>query len=155
MFVFCSVMLPLGDLYVCLLASTVLLLNHLHPQFYSLVLFPFQQDYEHELICHTEREKFVVPVHAIGARAILDFPDDVHFPTCAVKYPNSRTLLIRNIGNRDAKFTLETEKYVFCFGFWSLFVCFVIFSVCNSIIMEHIFSSVNLLPLCFPFLPQN
>ena len=70
------------------------------------------QDYEHELICVTEREKFIVPVRAIGARAILDFPDDVHFPICPVKYPNNRTLLIRNIGNREAKFTLETEKSV-------------------------------------------
>lgn len=69
-----------------------------------------KKDYNHELICHTEREKFVVPVNAIGARGILDFPDDVHFSTCPVKYPNSRTLLIRNIGNRDAKFTLDAEK---------------------------------------------
>ncbi|XP_070194710.1 hydrocephalus-inducing protein homolog isoform X4 [Littorina saxatilis] len=69
-----------------------------------------KKDYEHELIGITEREKFVIPVHAIGARAILDFPDDIHFPACAVKYPNSRTLLIRNIGNREAKFTVQTEK---------------------------------------------
>lgn len=43
------------------------------------------QDYTHELICITEREKFLVPVRAIGARAILDFPDEVNFGTCPVK----------------------------------------------------------------------
>ena len=45
----------------------------------------FSQDYTHELICITEREKFLVPVKAIGARAILDFPDEISFGTCPVK----------------------------------------------------------------------
>lgn len=36
-------------------------------------------------MCVTEREKFVVPVRAIGARALLDFPDKVNFPTSPVK----------------------------------------------------------------------
>ena len=45
----------------------------------------FFQDYTHELICITEREKFLVPVRAIGARAVLDFPDEVNFGTCPVK----------------------------------------------------------------------
>ena len=43
------------------------------------------QDYTHELICITEREKFLVPVKAVGARAILDFPDEISFGTCPVK----------------------------------------------------------------------
>lgn len=43
------------------------------------------QDYEHELVCITEREKFVVPVKAIGARALLDFPDEIHFSAAPVK----------------------------------------------------------------------
>ncbi len=33
----------------------------------------------------TEREKFIVPVQAIGARALLDFPDDVKFSAAPVK----------------------------------------------------------------------
>ena len=44
-----------------------------------------KKDYTHELICITEREKFLVPVKAIGARAILDFPDEINFGTCAIK----------------------------------------------------------------------
>ena len=71
------------------------------------------QDYNHELVCITEREKFVVPVKAIGSRAVLDFPDNVHFPPGPVKYTHSRTYLVRNIGNREAKFTLTAEKYVY------------------------------------------
>ncbi|XP_053402100.1 hydrocephalus-inducing protein homolog isoform X11 [Mercenaria mercenaria] len=68
------------------------------------------KDYMHELVCITEREKFIVPVRAIGARAVLDFPDEINFPIGPVKYSNTKTLLIRNIGNREAKFTMKCEK---------------------------------------------
>ena len=47
-----------------------------------------RKDYTHELICITEREKFVIPIKSIGARAILDFPDEVNFSTVPVKVPN-------------------------------------------------------------------
>ena len=73
------------------------------------------QDYRHDLICHTEREKFIVPVYATGVRGILDFPDEIHFSVCPVKYSNTKSLLIRNIGNGDAKFKLEVKGLViFC-----------------------------------------
>lgn len=68
-----------------------------------------KKDYNHELVCITEREKFIVPVRAIGARAILDFPDNIHFPAGPVKHTRSKTLLVRNIGNSEAKFTLSAE----------------------------------------------
>lgn len=58
----------------------------------------------------TEREKFLVPIKCIGARAILDFPDEIFFPIGAVKNLNTKVLLIRNIGNKDAIFSLEVEK---------------------------------------------
>jgi len=61
----------------------------------------------------TEREKFVVPVCAIGARAILDFPDEISFPAGPVKHTQSRVLLVRNIGNADATFSLTVHKYVY------------------------------------------
>ncbi|XP_069113582.1 hydrocephalus-inducing protein homolog isoform X2 [Argopecten irradians] len=69
-----------------------------------------KKDYNHELVCITEREKFIVPVKAIGSRAILDFPDNIVFPVGPVKNTMSRTLLIRNIGNKEAKFTLSVDK---------------------------------------------
>ena len=75
-----------------------------------IVSFLCFQDYSHELVCITEREKFIVPVKAIGARAILDFPDNIHFPAGPVKYGHSKTLLVRNIGNAEAKFTMIAQK---------------------------------------------
>ena len=46
---------------------------------------PPPKDYDHELVCITEREKFVLPVKAIGSRALLDFPDEIHFSAAPVK----------------------------------------------------------------------
>ncbi|XP_078527074.1 hydrocephalus-inducing protein homolog isoform X2 [Lissotriton helveticus] len=68
------------------------------------------KDYFHELTCITEREMFVVPIRAIGARAILDFPDELNFSTCPVKYNSQKTLLIRNIGKREARFELDVPS---------------------------------------------
>ena len=68
------------------------------------------QDYSHELVCITEREKFIVPVRAIGARAILDFPDEINFPIGPVKYPSTKTILVRNIGNKEGKISLSVDK---------------------------------------------
>jgi hydrocephalus-inducing protein len=70
------------------------------------------QDYNHELIVTTEREKFVVPIKCIGSRAILDFPDEINFSTNPVKNQNTKVSLVRNIGNRDAKFSLKAERYI-------------------------------------------
>ncbi|XP_073785286.1 hydrocephalus-inducing protein homolog isoform X1 [Danio rerio] len=74
------------------------------------ILFTPQEnkDYIHSVICVTEREKFEVPIRAIGPRAILDFPDSLHFLVCPVKCLSQRTLLVRNIGNCEAKFKLST-----------------------------------------------
>lgn len=33
----------------------------------------------------TEREKFIVPVHGLGRRAVLDLPDEIHFNGAPVK----------------------------------------------------------------------
>ncbi|KAM6409238.1 hydrocephalus-inducing protein homolog [Rhynochetos jubatus] len=68
------------------------------------------KDYCHQLTCITEREEFIVPIRAIGARAILDFPDQVNFSTCPVKYSTQKTLLVRNIGNREARYCINTQS---------------------------------------------
>uniref|UniRef100_A0A8C3Q1J6 HYDIN protein n=1 Tax=Chrysolophus pictus TaxID=9089 RepID=A0A8C3Q1J6_CHRPC len=70
----------------------------------------FPQDYFHQLTCITEREKFVVPIRAIGARAILDFPDQLNFSVCPVKHSTHRTLLVRNVGNREARYHISTHS---------------------------------------------
>ena len=78
---------------------------------YSLLCLAMQ-DYIHRVICVTEREKFEVPIRAIGARAILDLPDRLHFPISPVKCTAQKTLLVRNIGNCEAKFQLSTCRLV-------------------------------------------
>ncbi|XP_040437218.1 hydrocephalus-inducing protein-like [Falco naumanni] len=78
---------------------------------FHIVFTPSEnKDYFHELICITEREKFVVPIRAIGARAILDFPDQVNFSACPVKYSTQKTLLVRNVGNRVARYCISTQS---------------------------------------------
>ncbi|XP_053911597.1 hydrocephalus-inducing protein homolog, partial [Cuculus canorus] len=68
------------------------------------------KDYFHQLTCITEREMFNVPIRAIGARAILDFPDDLNFSICPVKYCTQKTLLVRNVGNREARYCISTQS---------------------------------------------
>ncbi|KAK2918189.1 hydrocephalus-inducing protein homolog [Channa argus] len=68
------------------------------------------KDYHHNLVCVTERERFEVPVRAIGPRAILDFQDEFYLPVCAVKAFTQKTHLVRNIGNSIAIFKLHTKK---------------------------------------------
>ncbi|NWY49823.1 HYDIN protein, partial [Chionis minor] len=68
------------------------------------------KDYFHQLTCITEREKFIVPIRAIGARAILDFPDQLNFSICPVKYGTQKTLLVRNVGNREARYCIGTQS---------------------------------------------
>ncbi|XP_034061831.1 LOW QUALITY PROTEIN: hydrocephalus-inducing protein homolog [Gymnodraco acuticeps] len=68
------------------------------------------KDYHHRLVCVTERERFEVPILAIGPRGILDLRDELHLPICTVKASTERTHLVRNIGNAVAKFNLDTKS---------------------------------------------
>ncbi|XP_010082970.1 PREDICTED: hydrocephalus-inducing protein homolog [Pterocles gutturalis] len=78
---------------------------------FHIVFRPVEnKDYFHKVTCITEREKFLVPIRTIGARAILDFPDEVNFSVCPVKYSTEKTLFIHNIGNREARYCISTES---------------------------------------------
>ncbi|XP_077642374.1 hydrocephalus-inducing protein [Lonchura striata] len=68
------------------------------------------KDYFHELVCSSARERIVVPIRAVGARAILDFPDQLDFPVCPVKYSSQKTLLVRNVSNQAARYQLSTQS---------------------------------------------
>jgi len=68
------------------------------------------KDYAHELICTSERERFIVPIRCIGSRGILDFPDFVNLEECPVKMNKPKTLLVRNVGTDVARFSLETDE---------------------------------------------
>ncbi len=68
------------------------------------------KDYSEDLVCLTDREKFVVPLRALGARAVIDFPDSVAFGACVVKHTTTKTLLVRNIGKRKGIFSLSAAE---------------------------------------------
>eukprot|EP00048_Salpingoeca_helianthica_P006582 m.100402 g.100402 ORF g.100402 m.100402 type:complete len:4697 (-) comp14058_c0_seq1:25-14115(-) len=68
------------------------------------------KDYSEDLICLSDREKFAVPLRAIGARAVIDFPDQVSFASCVVKHTSTKTLLVRNIGKKKAVFSLSASE---------------------------------------------
>ncbi|KAG7520061.1 hypothetical protein JOB18_021887 [Solea senegalensis] len=68
------------------------------------------KDYHHRLFFMTDRERFEVPVSAIGPRAVLNFRDELHFPLCPVKASTERTQQVINIGNSTAKFKLHTQR---------------------------------------------
>ncbi|XP_048648423.1 hydrocephalus-inducing protein homolog isoform X1 [Marmota marmota marmota] len=81
------------------------------PSVFRILFTPEEnKDYSHMLTCVTEREKFIVPIKARGARAILDFPDELNFSNCPVKYSTQKILLVRNIGNKDAVFHIVTHR---------------------------------------------
>lgn len=64
-------------------------------------------DYNYDLIMETEREKFVVPIIAIGKRAMIDFPDAINFGiSCPVKYVTEKPVIIRNLGDKTTKWEL-------------------------------------------------
>ena len=67
------------------------------------------REYKVDLVCRTEREKFVIPVYAMGPRPVLDFPDDITFAPTAVKNTMEKTLIVRNVGTCEAHFSLSTS----------------------------------------------
>jgi len=79
-------------------------------EIYYVVRFKPQQVHEYslELICSTEREKFIVPIRAVGMQPRMTFPDDITFGTCAVKSTTRKTLLVQNVGSSVAKFYMRT-----------------------------------------------
>ncbi|KAM9351917.1 LOW QUALITY PROTEIN: hydrocephalus-inducing protein homolog [Symphorus nematophorus] len=68
------------------------------------------KDYNHRLVFVTDRERFEVPIHATGPRAILDFRDEIHLPVCPVKASTERTHFVLNKGTSKAIFTLHTQR---------------------------------------------
>lgn len=65
-------------------------------------------DYHYDLNIVTEREKFIVPIMAIGKRAMIDFPDMINFGGgCPVKYVTEKPIIIRNLGDKTTKWELK------------------------------------------------
>lgn len=68
------------------------------------------RDYSWDLVCSTEREKFVVPIRAVGMRPLLTFPDVIEFGHCPINSPTKKKILVQNIGNSTAKFTMKSFR---------------------------------------------
>ncbi|RKP17450.1 hypothetical protein ROZALSC1DRAFT_24188, partial [Rozella allomycis CSF55] len=69
-----------------------------------------KRDYFCQVVCVTDREKFVIPVEAKGSRGILDFQNEINFSECPVKFVSNHTLYVRNIGNAPARVIIEAEE---------------------------------------------
>uniref|UniRef100_A0AAV2KZ11 Uncharacterized protein n=1 Tax=Knipowitschia caucasica TaxID=637954 RepID=A0AAV2KZ11_KNICA len=77
---------------------------------FTIVFTPQEnKDYQHHLVCVTEKKSFEIPIVAIGPRAILDFRDELFLPVCPVKATSEKTVLVRNVGNCKANFKLQTK----------------------------------------------
>ncbi|XP_051661491.1 hydrocephalus-inducing protein-like [Manacus candei] len=70
----------------------------------------FLQDHFHELVCVCQGETLIVPIRAVGARPVLDFPEQLDFSSCPVNHSTQKTLLVRNTGNLEACYSLSTES---------------------------------------------
>jgi hydrocephalus-inducing protein len=67
-------------------------------------------DYKFNLVIVTEREKFIVPIVAIGKRSMIDFPDLIDFGHCPVKYKTEKPIIIRNLGEKTTKWHLKLPE---------------------------------------------
>ena len=68
------------------------------------------QDYNYHVMCKTSSEQYVVPIFARGPRAVLDFPDEIVFPVVAVKDCVTKTILVRNVGDRPTEVVLAVDE---------------------------------------------
>ena len=65
-----------------------------------------KSDYSYDLNVLTERERFVVPIRAVGCRAMIDFPDTLDFGQVPVKHVTEKPVMIRNIGEKTTKWKI-------------------------------------------------
>uniref|UniRef100_H3HD69 Abnormal spindle-like microcephaly-associated protein ASH domain-containing protein n=1 Tax=Phytophthora ramorum TaxID=164328 RepID=H3HD69_PHYRM len=68
-------------------------------------------DYSLDLVCSTERERFLLPVRVRGRFAALDLPDELELGICPVKMPTTRVLTVRNVGTRGSSFAFQTSEH--------------------------------------------
>ncbi len=64
--------------------------------YYTVTFMPRerQRDYNYDLVCVTEREKFVVPLRARGTRATLSLPDALSFGVASVRMSSVKTIVV-------------------------------------------------------------
>eukprot|EP01032_Pedospumella_encystans_P008479 gene8479-10061_t len=84
-------------------------------EIYFILTFKPQEvrDYSFDLVCSTEREKFLVPIRAIGTRPMLTLPDEVDFGSYPIKSASQRKLQVKNVGTAVARFNLRSSNPLF------------------------------------------
>jgi hydrocephalus-inducing protein len=70
-------------------------------------------DYSYDLNVVTEREKFIVPIRAIGCKAVLDFPDSLDFGRVPVKHEIKKPVVISNVGEKATKWQIVLPSTCF------------------------------------------
>ena len=65
------------------------------------------EDYACDLICLSEREKFIVSISARGPRPCFEFPDGVDFGLQPVRANATEAFLLRNTGVSEGRFVLS------------------------------------------------
>jgi hydrocephalus-inducing protein len=70
-------------------------------------------DYSYDLIIATEREQFIVPIRAIGCKALLEFPDVLDFGRVPVKHETKMPIIISNIGETATKWQIQLPNSCF------------------------------------------
>eukprot|EP01031_Cornospumella_fuschlensis_P035773 gene35773-43390_t len=66
------------------------------------------REYAWDLVCSTEREKFIVPLRAIGYRPLLTLPDEIDFGPCPIKAAAEKKITVQNIGSSVARFSMRS-----------------------------------------------
>ena len=67
-------------------------------------------DYSYDLNVITEREKFIIPIRAIGCKSILEFPDILDFSKVPVNQITLKPVIISNIGEKITKWKFSIPK---------------------------------------------
>lgn len=77
---------------------------------YEILFTPqTDEDYQFELVVTTERERFILPVFAIGKHVQFDVPESIDCGTVVVRSVKSRNLILTNIGRREGTFRLTCD----------------------------------------------
>lgn len=64
-----------------------------------------------ELVVVTEREKYLVPLIAMGDAPALDLPDKIEFGSVHTKMTGTQTILVRNLGSKACSFQLTCSQH--------------------------------------------
>lgn len=83
---------------------------------YEILFSPEKKiDYNFDLTIVTEREKFLIPIIALGKKSLLDFPDLINFGNqCPVKYKTEKSIVIHNKGEKSSKWEIKLPKNFSC-----------------------------------------